>query len=77
MQKIIHQEVMIYHHFTEKQTEICQAVNCAFDALWKKPEGYELTVIGQFYHFLVLFLVIITIWRVFARRDEIIRGSCS
>ena len=51
MQKIIHQEVMIYHHFTEKQTEICQAVNCAFDALWKKPEGYELTVIGQFYHF--------------------------
>ena len=51
MQKIIHQEILIWHHFTPEQTDICEAVNTAFDALWKKPDGYELTVIGQFYHF--------------------------
>ena len=51
MQQIIHQEIMIYHHFTEKQGELCRTVNSAFEALWKKPAGYELTVIGQFYHF--------------------------
>ena len=51
MQKIIHQEILIWHHFTPEQTDICEAVNTAFDALWKKPDGYELTVIGQCYHF--------------------------
>lgn len=51
MQRIIHQDILIYHHFTEKYNQICATVNCAFDALWKKPDGYELTVIGQFYHF--------------------------
>lgn len=51
MQKIIHQEIMIYHHFTEKQQEIVQAAAMLFDAMWKRPEGYEMIVIGQFYHF--------------------------
>ena len=51
MQKIIHQEVMIYHHFTKKQPEIIQIVNNLFDAMWKHPSGYEMIVIGQFYHF--------------------------
>lgn len=51
MQKILHQELMIYHHFTSRQPEILHTVNSVFDAMWKKPEGYELIVIGQFYHF--------------------------
>lgn len=51
MQKIIHQEIMVYHHFTEKQPEILQTAGSLFDAIWKRPTGYELTVIGQFYHF--------------------------
>ena len=51
MQKIIHQEILIYHHFTPKYVDICATVNSLFDALWKKPAGYELSVLGQFYHF--------------------------
>ena len=51
MQKIIHQEILIYHHFTPKYAEICDIVNSIFDALWMHPAGYEMTVIGQFYHF--------------------------
>lgn len=51
MQKIIHQEVMVYHHFTARYSEICNTINSIFDALWQKKEGYELNVIGQFYHF--------------------------
>ncbi|WP_373212905.1 AraC family transcriptional regulator [Ruminococcus sp. 5_1_39BFAA] len=51
MQKIIHQEIMVYHHFTEKQQEIIQAATAFFDAMWKHPDGYEMIVIGQFYHF--------------------------
>ena len=41
----------MYHHFTEKYPDILDAVNCIFQAIWEKPEGYEMTVIGQFYHF--------------------------
>ncbi len=51
MQKIIHQEIMVYHHFTNKYPEILYAVNRLFDAIWKKGSGYELIVLGQFYHF--------------------------
>lgn len=51
LQKIIHQEIMIYHHFTDKYPEIQETVHQIFDAIWKKDDGYELTVIGQFYHF--------------------------
>lgn len=51
MQKIIHQEILIYHHFTPASEEICATVNSIFDALWMRPSGYEMTVIGQFYHF--------------------------
>ena len=48
MQKIIHQEILIYHHFTPASEEICATVNSIFDALWMRPSGYEMTVIGQF-----------------------------
>lgn len=51
MQKIIHQEVMIYHRFTEKQPEIRTTVTSLFDAMWQKKPGYEMIVLGQFYHF--------------------------
>ena len=39
------------YHFTPKYAEICDIVNSIFDALWMHPAGYEMTVIGQFYHF--------------------------
>ena len=34
MQKISHQELLIYHHFTEKQPDIQRAVNSLFDSFW-------------------------------------------
>lgn len=51
MQKIIHQDIMIFHHFTSKYAEICQITDNIFDSVWKKEPGYELVLIGQFYHF--------------------------
>ena len=51
MQKVIHQDILIYHHFTEKYPEIQSVLNSIFDAMWKKNPGYELIVLGQFYHF--------------------------
>ncbi|MDO4273456.1 MAG: AraC family transcriptional regulator [Eubacteriales bacterium] len=51
MQKIIHQEIMVYHHYTEKQPEIQQTVSSLFDSIWQKNPGYEMVVLGQFYHF--------------------------
>ena len=50
-QKISHQELLIYHHFTEKQPDIQRAVNSLFDSFWQRKPGYELVVFGQFYHF--------------------------
>lgn len=51
MQKIIHQDVMIYHHFTEKQQPVLDAVNALFESMKAQAPGYELIVFGQFYHF--------------------------
>lgn len=51
MHRIIHQEIMVYHHFTQKQPEILRAAAALFDAMWKHQDGYEMIVIGQFYHF--------------------------
>ena len=51
MQKITRQEILIYHHFTEKYPEVIDTINSIFQAFQKKESGYELTVIGQFYHF--------------------------
>ena len=74
IQKILHQEIMIYHHFSPKHPDICDVVNSLFDALWKKPVGYEMTVIGQFYHF---FGLIITILKVSHVQGGITRESYS
>ena len=51
MQKIIHQEILVYHHFTDESKDICETVNSIFDSMWQNQPGYELTVLGQFYHF--------------------------
>ncbi len=51
MQKIIHQDIMIYHHFTGKYKEVIRIANDVFDSMWQKKPGYEMVVIGQFYHF--------------------------
>ncbi|MDO5361639.1 MAG: AraC family transcriptional regulator [Eubacteriales bacterium] len=51
IQEILHQEVMIYHHFTEKQSDIISCVNSLFHAMNEKVSGYEMIVYGQFYHF--------------------------
>lgn len=70
MQKISHQELLIYHHFTEKQPDIQRAVNSLLILSGRKP-GYELVVFGQFYHFFGLVLVIITTWKACGKPDEI------
>ena len=51
IQKIAHQELMVYHHFTGKYPDIVDTVNDIFQAILEKSIGYEMTVIGQFYHF--------------------------
>ncbi|MDO5136062.1 MAG: AraC family transcriptional regulator [Eubacteriales bacterium] len=51
IQRISHQELMVYHHFSEKQPEVLRAIHTVFDAMWKRPDGYEMVVIGQLYHF--------------------------
>ena len=42
---------MVYHHFTGKYPDIVDTVNDIFQAILEKSIGYEMTVIGQFYHF--------------------------
>lgn len=49
--RIIHQDIMIFHHFSDKQPEILRCINSLFDAMEQKNEGYEMIVLGQFYHF--------------------------
>ena len=51
MQKIVRQEIMVYHHFDSRQPEIQAVVSSLFGAFQQKEPGYELTLIGQFYHF--------------------------
>lgn len=51
MQEILHQDIMIYHHFSEKHKEILACINSIFQAMAEKSVGYEMIVFGQFYHF--------------------------
>ena len=51
IQKIAHQDLMIYHHFSEKHPQVLDTVNSVFDAMWRRAPGYEMVVIGQLYHF--------------------------
>ncbi len=50
MQRVIHQKLMIFPHFTSEQPEILSCVSAIFEAMSQKPDGYQLSVFGQFYH---------------------------
>lgn len=51
IQKIVHQDILIFHHFDNRYPDILGIVNSLFHAMEEKKTGYELSVIGQFYHF--------------------------
>ena len=51
IQKIVHQDILIFHHFDNRYKDILGIVNSLFHAMEEKKTGYELSVIGQFYHF--------------------------
>lgn len=51
IQKIVHQDILIFHHFDQRYPDVLSAVNSLFQSMDKKKPGYELSVIGQFYHF--------------------------
>ena len=51
IQKIVHQDILIFHHFDQRYPDVLSAVNSLFQSMDEKKPGYELSVIGQFYHF--------------------------
>ena len=51
IQKIVHQDILIFHHFDNCYPDVLGIVNSLFHAMEEKKTGYELSVIGQFYHF--------------------------
>ena len=51
IQKIVHQDILIFHHFDNRYLDVLDIVNSLFHAMEEKKTGYELSVIGQFYHF--------------------------
>ena len=51
LQKIFQREVIVFHHFSSLQQDAVAAVNDIFDAFRDRKSGYEMVVIGQFYHF--------------------------
>ena len=51
IQKIVHQDILIVHHFDNRYPDVLGIVNSLFHAMEEKKTGYELSVIGQFYHF--------------------------
>ena len=51
LQRIVHQEVMVFHHMSKAQAAAIQAADDIFTAFEEEKDGYQMTVIGQFYHF--------------------------
>ena len=51
IQKILHQEMMLFPYFTAEHPKILDCISILFQAVYEKKPGYELTVFGQFYHF--------------------------
>ena len=51
IQKIVHQDILNFHHFDQRYPDVLSAVNSLFQSMDEKKPGYELSVIGQFYHF--------------------------
>ena len=77
MQKIIHQEILVYHHFTDESKDICETVNSIFDSMWQNQLVMNLLFLDNFTTFLVSFLVNITIWKMCKRHEKTIRGFSS
>lgn len=77
IQRIVHQDIMIYHHFTAKQKEIIASANSIFQAFLKKRTDMSSLSLDNFTTFSVLFLVNITILRVSQKQGVIIRGFFS
>ncbi len=51
IQRILGGEIKVFHHITEEQADAAEAAGEIFDAFMQKKDGYQMTVIGQFYHF--------------------------
>ena len=51
IQKIVHQDILIFPHFDNRYPDVLGIVKSLFHAMEEKKTGYELSVIGQFYHF--------------------------
>ena len=51
LQKVSHQEIMVFHHMGKEQQDAILTLLDVFKAFETEPEGYQMTVIGQFYHF--------------------------
>lgn len=51
IQKIIDHSAFIYHHFSPEKKRVHKILWNVFDAMEQKPEGYELIVFGELYHF--------------------------
>ena len=45
IQKILHQETMLFPHFSDEHPQILNCISVLFDAMYEKDTGYELTVI--------------------------------
>ena len=51
IQKILHQETMLFPHFSDEHPQILNCISVLFDAMYEKIRDMMLTVFGQFYHF--------------------------
>lgn len=51
IQKIVHQDILIFYHFDNRYPDVLSVVNSLFQAMEQHKPGYELSIIGQFYHF--------------------------
>ena len=52
VQRLVDRSVLVYHHFRSENSEVHNIIWNIFDAIKSMPEGYELTVFGEIYHFL-------------------------
>lgn len=52
IQSIVDHSLLVYRHFKADNRPIHDIVWNIFEAMSRKPEGYELTVFGEIYHFL-------------------------
>ena len=77
MQKISHQELLIYHHFTEKHPDIQRSVNSLLILSGRRNQDTSWLYLDNFTTFSDWFLVIITTWKVCGKPDVITNVSSS